>query len=71
MSSFLALTVSKIYETLLKNGKITIVGLGTFYRLPARKGKVYNGFIKEWVDPTYKWRIKFIPNNTFKDIICK
>jgi nucleoid DNA-binding protein len=70
-NTFLALTVAFIYEHLSKDGMLVIKGLGTFYKIPARKGKVYNGFTGEKVNTRYEYRIKFVPNETFKNIICK
>lgn len=68
---FIAKVVDQITRYLLKDNQITIRGLGTFYRLPGRQGKVNNGFTGEKQDPKYKWRIKFTPTRAFRDIICK
>jgi len=61
--------IEKIIHKLLTNKKATIFGLGTFYLLPRRKGKV-SGFGED-KEIRYNNRIRFIPSINLKDKTCK
>lgn len=61
----------QIKATLLETGKAKIDGFGVFILLPRKQGKIYSGLLGKYVDPTYKRRVRFIPEKQLKDAVCK
>jgi nucleoid DNA-binding protein len=61
--------VKKIRDKLEKDNKCTVVGLGTFYRLERRKGKVFG--LGEGKKQKFSKRIKFKASLGIKKDLCK